>query len=185
MKKLIALCLALPVAASMFVFTGCEGDSAETIVREVGLRVDGYYWNGGPPITLNNSGARVTAMNLRQTGDQLEGVDNNGLIFKGTIGNAGDSMATFTLEGKTTIGSDVTISGTITVPAGTSDATMQGTWIEPTLTSPLYAKATVPLNTSNAPPATNTNTFSNLTWLTKSKLDLAQQIRPTCVWAIL
>jgi hypothetical protein len=73
-------------------------------------------------------------------------VDNNGIIFKGTIGQATEDTASFTLEGMTTIGAEATISGSISVPVGGSEGTMRGTWIEPTLFSSVYGEATVPTN---------------------------------------
>ena len=130
---------------------GCTGDSAEGIVRNVGLIVQGFYMHPteGSSLVSQTSGAPITAMNLRQSGDQLEGIDNNNNIFRGTIGQVVDNAnASFTLSGKSTSGADATLSGTITVEGTT--ATMRGTYIEPTLFGTVYGQATVP---TNAPPS--------------------------------
>jgi hypothetical protein len=129
-------------------FLGCEGDSSESIIRNVLLNVSGLYRppSGNTTIVSGNTGAPVTQLDLRQTGDKLEAIDNNNLIFKGSIGRATEEQAGFTLNGQTTAGQGVTISGTITVPSGTGDGTMQATWIEPSLFAQLYAEASVPVN---------------------------------------
>jgi len=76
------------------------------------------------------SGATVTSMNLRQTGDRLEGIDNNGHVFRGRLFSVEANTASFTLEGQTTQGVTGTISGTLDLSSG---ARMTGTWIEPNL----------------------------------------------------
>jgi len=143
----------LTVASTLF-FVGCEGDSAETLIRNVILQVAGFYIpvEGATTIPGDNTGNPVTSLDLRQNGDQIEAIDNNGIIFKGTLGRVTEESASFTLNGQTTAGQEVTISGTISVGVGETDADMRGTWIEPTLFSPVAAQATVP---QNNPPATN------------------------------
>ena len=146
----ISTFLAIIVLAlgSVFFTAGCSGDSAETIYRNVALIVTGFYVpvEGNETIVAGNTGAPVTAMNLRQSGDQLESVDNNGSIFRGTIGRVGDDLASFTLNGQTTAGQDVTISGTIGVAVGSTEASMRATWIEPTVVGAVAAVASVPIN---------------------------------------
>jgi hypothetical protein len=135
---------------------GCSGgDSAEVFSREVGLIVEGFYRHpdAGSLMVQRTSGNPVESMNLRQSGDQLEGFDNNGILFRGTLGRvSGDSNASFTLEGRSTSGEPVTIAGNINVDGTT--ATLAGTWLEPTIASEVFAAATVP---SNAPPVAATN----------------------------
>ncbi len=87
-------------------------------------------------------------MNLIQDGDRLQAIDNNGLIFRGSIGSAvsdsetgGQRSATFTLNGQTTTGQEGIISGTIVVIG--NQATMTGTWAEPTLFGNVRAGAEV------------------------------------------
>jgi hypothetical protein len=72
-------------------------------------------------------------LNLRQSGDQLEAIDNNGIVFNGTLSDStlssGTATANFELDGQTTAGQSVTISGSL-FGSGTSGI-MKGTWIEP------------------------------------------------------
>ena len=141
---------------------GCDG-SAETSSREVGLIVEGFYRhpNAGNFMVPRTSGNPVDNMNLRQSGDLLEAYDNNGILFRGTIGRVtGGSIASYTLEGRSTAGEPVTIAGSINVDGAT--ATMTGTWLEPTIASEVFATATVPTN-APAPSATNTAVTLNQT----------------------
>lgn len=127
----------------------CEVGSSDSVTRNVGLDVSGFYQHPNHPaqkLVAENTGLAVTSLSLNQTGDQLEARDNNGSSFSGTIGEASDSSASFTLEGQTTAGQSATISGTITVDGG--NATMRGTWIEPSLYSTVYGVGTVPTNAS-------------------------------------
>jgi hypothetical protein len=178
---IIAVALAALIGGGFIFIIGCETDSAETIIREVGLNVTGLYANRGSTTTTSgtevtegnlvadNSGNPITQLNLRQYGDQLEAVDNNGIIFKGTIGNVSDDTASITLEGQTTAGQPATISAIITVPVGSSDATMQGTWIEPSRYSTVYGKATVPENAET--PSNNTSNPPNTNVLMRMQLN--------------
>lgn len=148
------------VAVAFLVGNGCTGDSVEGGVRLVGLSVEGFYAHpeSGNAMVRRTTGADVESLNLMQHGDYLEAFDNNGVVFSGTIGKVTDTnLATFTLEGQSTAGQPATISGTISVQG--SDATMRGSWIEPTLLSEVYAVATVP---TNAPPPVTTNTTVEL-----------------------
>lgn len=156
-RAMASLAAVLAVAGGSLVFLGCEGDSAESIIRDVLIRVAGLYLppSGSAAIVAGNTGSRVSQLDLRQDGDHLEAVDNNGQIFRGTIGRATEDQASFTLEGRTTADQPVTISGSISVPVGSTEGTMRGTWIEPNLFAPVYAIASVPLN---EPTSTDTNT---------------------------
>ncbi|HOW96399.1 MAG TPA: hypothetical protein P5567_10345 [Kiritimatiellia bacterium] len=136
----------------IFALCGCEVGSADSVVRMVALDFSGFYQgygsNGTQMVVPPNSGTEVTLLNLRQNGDQLEAIDNNGIVFRGTLGNLVDTTASFTLEGRTTVGQAVTISGTLN-GSGT-EGTMRGTWIEPSQYSTLSAKAVInpsPTNT--------------------------------------
>lgn len=129
--------------------TGCEIGSADSVTRNVGHDVSGFYQHPSHPaqkLVAENTGSAITSLSVRQAGDQLEARDNNGIAFVGTIGEASDSSASFTLEGQTTAGQSATISGTLSVDGG--NATMRGTWIEPSLYSTVYGIGTVPTNAS-------------------------------------
>lgn len=160
MKKLttyLATGAATALLTTMALLNGCTGgDSAEGIVRSVGLIVEGFYMHSDPGsfMVQRTSGADVTSLDLSQNGDLLQGFDNNGVLFTGTIGNVTDTnLASFIMEGQSTAGQPATISGTISVEGTT--ATMRGTWIEPTLASAVFGVATVPTNAP--PPAAETN----------------------------
>lgn len=132
---------------------GCSIDSADEFYRDVPVSFAGYYaGNINGKLVDKNSGASITGLDLRQTGDSLEGVDNNGNIWRGTIGDVsqGDSSisASFTLEGQTSSGAEGTFAGNFSTDAtsstdtnGTTTTTssgkgqMQGTYVEPTLFS--------------------------------------------------
>lgn len=139
------------VALSAAAFLGCSIDSGESSSRVVNLIVQGFYSGSNGVLVQNNTGSPISTMDLRQSGDKLEGVDNNGIIFKGSIGRVDDStqQASFTLAGSTTAGMEGTMAGVIDVE-GTS-AKMQGTWAEPTLFSTFSGTATVPQTPTNSP----------------------------------
>ena len=123
---------------------GCEVGSPDEVVREAGISVGGYYTNPDGHLVSRNTGAPIRAMLLRQSGEELEGIDNNNYVFRGRISSASASSARFVLKGQTTAGVLGTIDGTIEVSGGT--AIMRGTWIEPSLYGVVYGVATVPTN---------------------------------------
>ncbi len=148
----LCLCLLLGMAASSL-FSGCEVGSVDDVVRTVGVDYTGYY-DADQSVSSNflsapNSGKRVTSLNLRQTGDELEAIDNNQLIFRGTIGNYDGENSTFTLEGYTSVNQPATLSGTLT-SSGT-DAKMRGTWIEAGIYANIYGDGTINPSPTNAP----------------------------------
>jgi len=121
---------------------GCDTNSPDTAYRDTQIRVQGVYTRSGGRLVDRNTGAAVTSMNVIQTGNDLQAIDNNGVVFRGRIGSDNESSATFSLAGQTTAGQKVTITGNFTVSGNTG--TMDGTWIEPSLTSRIYGSATVP-----------------------------------------
>ena len=129
---------------------GCDIESAESSYNEVDINVEGYYANSGGRLVQQNTGNPISAMNIRQNGDGLEGVDNNGNLFKGTIGQVIDDggSASFNLTGMTTAGNEGTISGTFTVTSS-DQVKMTGTWIEDAFYSTVYGVATVPNSTNS------------------------------------
>jgi hypothetical protein len=80
-------------------------------------------------------------MVISQFGNQLQAVDNNGILFTGSIGDIVSASTTFTLNGVTTGGEAVTINGNLRA-SGTT-ATMTGTWAEPSLFSSIYGTASI------------------------------------------
>ena len=149
-----ALCFLL---VSSFAFLGCEVGSSDSAVRNMSVNFSGFYdakSDGTAFIAPANSGAPVTSLNLRQNGDQLEAIDNNDIVFSGTLndssGDSGSATAGFTLEGHTTAGNAVTVSGSLS--GSGSSAEMRATWIEPDRYCNLVGDATInaiPTNTGN------------------------------------
>ena len=131
----VVLGCALPLVSAL-VFLGCEVGSSDSVTRTVSVDFTGFYDStetNNDFVSPANSGSRVTSLNLRQSGDQLEAIDNNGIVFNGTLSDStlssGTATANFELDGRTTAGQSVTISGSLS-GSGTS-GTMKGTWIEP------------------------------------------------------
>jgi hypothetical protein len=147
---LIILAL-LPIAISAVIFSGCETNSGDDFIRNVAINITGHYKapEGNSSIVYPCSGKCPEYLNLSQYGDSIEAFDDNGLVYKGTIGsvNSEAKSCTFTMTGKSQAGADVTMNGTIQVD-GTS-ATMEGSWIEPNLYGAIYAVGSVTDEPSN------------------------------------
>jgi hypothetical protein len=164
MLAMVVVC-ALPLVSAL-VFLGCEVGSSDSATRNVSVDFTGFYDStetNSDFVSPANSGSRVTSLNVRQSGDQLQAVDNNGIIFEGTLSDSalssGTATANFRLDGRTTAGQSVTISGSL---SGTGESgTMRGTWIEPSLLAYVHGDAvinTVPTN--QPPPVTNAVTLT-------------------------
>lgn len=139
-------------------FMGCKIGSPDSVSRHVGINVAGLYRANGGRIISQNTGAAITQFNLIQDGDRLQAIDNNGMIFKGSISSATDSgqtghSANFSLKGHTTAGAEGIISGAITVSG--NQATMRGTWAEPTLYGNVLGYADVVPTPDPKPEPTN------------------------------
>ena len=150
MKNLVQFLFVVAASAlfiSMAGMSGCKTDSPESIVREVNLFIGGFYRHptGDNFMVPRTSGQPISSMNLIQSGDQLNAFDNHGFLYQGTIGRVLDgSQASITLQGQSTAGNNATISGIVVVSGNT--ATMEGTWLEDALASPVFAQALVPTN---------------------------------------
>lgn len=133
---------------------GCElrGSSFERLT----LSVAGLYRNAnGGRIVDRNSGAAVRSLLLRQWGETIEGLDNNGRIFRGTFIAESDWRGALNLQGDTTTGVPVRISASIAVTG--NKASLQGAWIEPGLLAAISAEADIATGPSPNPAPTNTN----------------------------
>ena len=150
-KSALALAAML---STVVILNGCEtGGSADSTIRQVSANFTGVYENDGAPLASSQSGAEVTVLVLNQTGDRLEAFDNFDNIWKGTLAEVfvtdegGGARAPFTLEGRTTAGQQVTISGTLFAENNSdsagANAVMTGTWVEDTLFASFYAEGTV------------------------------------------
>jgi hypothetical protein len=138
---------------------GCSvGDPNDVTTVANGSFSGNYVGTQNGVLVAHNTGNPITSLTVSQSGNQLQAVDNNGILFKGTIGdilgNGGTSnassssaTATFTLTGATTAGQSVTITGNF--KASGSTATMTGLWVEPTLYSSFSGVASItPVSTS-------------------------------------
>jgi hypothetical protein len=141
------------LAAGLASMIGCETEGADSATRNVGVIFTGFYTGrDGGPVVQKNSGASIKTLDLRQNGDQLEAIDNNNAIWKGSLGEVIDGLSSFTLEGTTTAGEAATFSGTLyaagvssgSTNTGPTQGTMQGTFIEPAFFSTFYGTATIP-----------------------------------------
>ena len=174
MKRLIrplTACATLTLA-SLGLYTGCSVDSADSFYRDVSVNFSGYYTNpNGGSIVAQNSGSSIESLDLRQTGDSLQAVDNNSIVWKGTLGEVENGASTFELNGTTTRGIEATLSGTLTSSDGGTAAsgttanvtgTMKGTYIEPNRYSTVYATASIPGSDTEDDSGTETNASTNV-----------------------
>lgn len=168
LNKSLVLSGVVAMGATVAAFlSACEVDSANTVNRDVQVNFSGIYRKSdGSQLPSQQTGAPVTQFDLRQSGDRLELVDNNGILWKGSIGNSPDASnpdATFTVGGRTTAGQDVTISGNLRKDsASATTASMNGTWIEPGFYATIQAFASVSSTPTNNPTPTNsTNNSTN------------------------
>ncbi len=167
--------VAVFAALAGVVMLGCSIDSANDVTRTVDANVAGLYrydatvCSEGRFVT-RNSGSTVSSLNVMQAGDQLEAIDNNGIIFRGTIGNVNDSSASFNLDGVTTAGNDVLITGTINISG--NQGVMRGTWVEDAFFGTVCGTADGPsVNTNDNTSPTNTNSTTNGNVITITRLD--------------
>ena len=132
---------------------GCEvGSSNDTLTGANGNYSGSYVGAENGLLVAGNSGATVSSLTLSQSGNQLQAVDNNGILFKGTLGDilpssgsSSNASATFTLNGATTAGATVSINGKLKGSGAT--ATMTGFWLEPDRNCSIYGVAGItPIN---------------------------------------
>ena len=153
--RIPALVLCSLLFVSSLVFLGCEVGSSDSVTRTMEVDFTGLYTADTDVstdlVSPANSGTRVTSLNLIQSGDQLQAIDNNGIVFGGTLNdvseNSGTAAAGFTLEGSTTAGKSVTISGSLSGSGTTAE--MRGTWIEPDMYAYVTGQATINLIPTN------------------------------------
>ena len=157
MKSFPRLSAALAALLCFGFVAGCSTDSSDTFIRDVSVNFSGFYTGrSNGKIVAVNTGSAITSLDLRQTGDRLEAVDNNGHIWRGSLGEVQNGNSSFELNGQTTAGSEATFSGNISSSDGGStgsvnsaSGTMQGTFIEPSRFSTFYAQATIPGTVDN------------------------------------
>jgi hypothetical protein len=161
MKQCLPLLLLPALGLTLLATTACEVDSANKAVRTVNVDVSGVYRatsnesNATAFLSFPNGGGEsgITSLNLRQNGDQLEGVNNKNQIFRGTLGSLSGNVASFNLSGAASGGKQVTISGNISV--GNGVGVMRATWIEPAAYGEIVGIASGPRIIENPAPVTN------------------------------
>lgn len=180
--RAFALSLALPLFAlwmaacdvdSVDSTTAVPSDNAGTIYNYSGLYMSvsnaAGSTNGYVPLVFpadQQSGEPVTWLRLLQYGSALEAYDNVNLVWEGSISVQNGAVASFSLRGKTTAGNDVDIVGTLATSSSSSststsgatqvastEATMNATWIEPSFSGSIFARATVSPAVTSSPPA--------------------------------
>lgn len=156
----IGLVLAACSMLSSLVFlAGCNVSNGDEVVRNVDTDYSGFYTNPNGNVVGTVSGASISSLDLIQTGDRLQAVDNNGQIFRGSISRSNEGSATFSMEGTTTSGIKGIIAGSLT-GSGTS-GTMRGNYVEDNLFSTVFGTASIPgANTNSTGNATTTLTIS-------------------------
>lgn len=165
--RVLAIGLALPLAALLWT-AGCDVDSVDSTTAVVSDNEGNVYNYSGLYMSASNangstngyaslvfpagrqSGAALTWLRLLQYGSVLEGYDNVGLVWNGSISVQNGEIAAFSLSGRTTAGAAVEIAGTLTYASQLS--TMDATWVEPSFSGSIFAQATVsPVVTSKPP----------------------------------
>lgn len=137
-------CLSLLALLPLLLIQGClDSSSGSNLVREVGLNVAGLYaGQNGANLVSNTSGDPVSQMNIRQSGSELTGIDNNGNIYRGNVTRVDGESAGFVMQGIASSGAEVTMNGAFNVSGDTS--TMTGRWIEPAILASINGSSFVP-----------------------------------------
>lgn len=155
--RLLAFSLAWPLAAllgacSVDSTTAVPSDNSGTIYNFSGLytRTDS---NGVQQVlvfpTNKQTGVDLTWMRVLQYGNVLEAYDNAGQNWSGSISGLQEATASFSLQGQTTAGQAVEITGTMDYQDQRSF--MNAAWIEPSFAGSILAQATVSPAATNAP----------------------------------
>lgn len=100
------------------------------------------------------SGVKLIWLRLLQYGSVLEGYDNAGMTWAGSLTAQNGGVASFGLKGRTTAGVSVDVAGTLSYAS--QESTMDASWIEPGFAGSIFGKATV------SPAATNTPISNNV-----------------------
>lgn len=178
--RALAFGLALPLAALLGTI-GCDVDSTDSttsVVSDNDGKIHSYaglYMNteegstngyGALVFPANRqSGVKLIWLRLLQYGSVLEGYDNAGMTWAGSISAQNGAVASFGLQGRTTAGVSVDIAGTLSY--ADQQSTLDASWIEPGFAGSIFGTATV------SPVATNSPITTNALTLTASPTSLA------------
>ena len=166
--RVLAFGLALPLAALLWT-VGCDVDSTDSTTSTISdndgniYNYAGLYMNteegstngyGALVFPANRqSGVKLVWLRLLQYGSVLEGYDNAGMTWSGSLTAQNGAVASFNLQGRTTAGVSVDIAGTLN--ADGQLATMDAAWIEPGFAGSIFGTATVSPVATNSPIVTN------------------------------
>ena len=178
--RALAFGLALPLAALLGTI-GCDVDSTDSttsVVSDNDGKIHSYaglYMNteegstngyGALVFPANRqSGVKLIWLRLLQYGSVLEGYDNAGMTWAGSISAQNGAVASFGLQGRTTAGVSVDIAGTLSY--ADQQSTLDASWIEPGFAGSIFGTAAV------SPVATNSPITTNALTLTASPTSLA------------
>lgn len=178
--RALAFGLALPLAALLGTI-GCDVDSTDSTTSTVSdnegnvYSYAGLYMNteegstngyGALVFPANRqSGVKLIWLRLLQYGSVLEGYDNAGMTWAGSISAQNGAVASFGLQGRTTAGVSVDVAGTLSY--ADQQSTLDASWIEPGFAGSIFGTATV------SPVATNSPITTNALTLTASPTSLA------------
>lgn len=178
--RALAFGLALPLAALLGTI-GCDVDSTDSTTSTVSdnegnvYSYAGLYMNteegstngyGALVFPANRqSGVKLIWLRLLQYGSVLEGYDNAGMTWAGSISAQNGAVASFGLQGRTTAGVSVDVAGTLSY--ADQQSTLDASWIEPGFAGSIFGTATV------SPVATNSPITTNSLSLTASPTSLA------------
>ncbi len=156
----------LALAPALLALSGCETDSSNTssvVSDKAGTVYDfsGLYHgsstnaDGSSYLVFpheRQSGTKLTWMRIVQNGSSLQGYDNAGKNWHGSVSTVADATARFSLEGATTAGAAVTIAGTMAYAS--SQSTISASWLEAGgFSGSFFATATVSAPSTNTPSA--------------------------------
>ena len=178
--RALAFGLALPLAALLGTI-GCDVDSTDSTTSTVSdnegnvYSYAGLYMNteegstngyGALVFPANRqSGVKLIWLRLLQYGSVLEGYDNAGMTWAGSISAQNGAVASCGLQGRTTAGVSVDVAGTLSY--ADQQSTLDASWIEPGFAGSIFGTATV------SPVATNSPITTNALTLTASPTSLA------------
>lgn len=166
--RALAFGLALPLAA-LFWTVGCDVDSTDSTTSTVSDNEGNIYSYAGLYMNTEEgstngygalvfpagkqSGVKLVWLRLLQYGSVLEGYDNAGMTWAGSLTAQNGAVASFGLKGRTTAGLSVDIAGTLSYASQKS--TLDASWIEPGFAGSIFATATVSPVATNSPIVTN------------------------------
>lgn len=155
--------MALALVPFLFL-TACEVDSTNTssVVSDDSGTIYNFSALYTPSSTETNgvgylvypsakqSGTKLTWMRIIQDGSSLQAYDNAGKNWNGSISGMEGSVASFSLDGSTSAGATVVVTGTMSYD--NSRSTISAAWLESTgFSGNFFAIGTVSAPTTNTP----------------------------------